>query len=155
MIKKIKKCWGNFLIDTFGVPPSVIWESCYLEFKEELDNMVMTENKRFKEQNLENHLNRIYDAKKGKVVFDEDIVDLLNELHDENEQLQARIQYLERKIQRERNSTQKQYEKWEKEAETKIKELSEENEQLKQDNNELENEIEKLENKLWNCQNVR
>ena len=37
--------------------------------------------KRFKEQNLENHLNRIYDTTKGEVVFDENIVDLLNELH--------------------------------------------------------------------------
>ena len=46
----------------------------------------MTE-KRFKEQNLENHLNRIYDTTKGEVVFDEDIVDLLNALHDENDQL--------------------------------------------------------------------
>ena len=41
--------------------------------------------KRFEEQNLENHLNRIYDTKKGNVVFDEDIVDLLNELAEEKE----------------------------------------------------------------------
>lgn len=47
--------------------------------------------KRFKEQNLENHLNRIYDTTKGEVVFDEDIVDLLNTLHDENEQLKQTI----------------------------------------------------------------
>ena len=46
----------------------------------------MTKNKRFEEQNPEYHLNRIYDAKKGKVIFDEDVVDLLNDFNDENEQ---------------------------------------------------------------------
>ena len=39
----------------------------------------MNENKRYSEQNLENHLNKIYDNYKGKVIFDEEIVDLLNE----------------------------------------------------------------------------
>ena len=39
----------------------------------------MTENKRYSEQNLENHLNRIYDNHECKVIFDEDIVNLLNE----------------------------------------------------------------------------
>ena len=43
----------------------------------------MTENKRYSEQNLENHLNRIYDNHEGKVIFDEEIVDLLNEQEEE------------------------------------------------------------------------
>jgi len=55
----------------------------------------MTE-KRFKEQNLENHLNRIYDTTKGGVVFDEDIVDLLNELHEENQTLKNKYEKLRR-----------------------------------------------------------
>jgi len=38
----------------------------------------MNENKRYSEQNLENHLNRIYDNHECKVIFDEEIVDLLN-----------------------------------------------------------------------------
>lgn len=46
-----------------------------------------TKNKRFEEQNPEYHLNRIYDSKNGKVIFDEDILDLLNDLNDENELL--------------------------------------------------------------------
>lgn len=46
----------------------------------------MTE-KRFIEQNLENHLNKVYDTQSGKVIFDEDIVDILNAFNDENEQL--------------------------------------------------------------------
>ena len=58
----------------------------------------MTE-KRFKEQNLENHLNRIYDTTKGEVVFDEDIVDLLNALHDENEKLHHAIVETEKMVQ--------------------------------------------------------
>lgn len=97
-----------------------------------------------------------YDNK--EVIDYDDVVDCLNEQHEqierlkrnfkaldevkcelaeENEQLKSRIEYLERKIQRERNSTQKQYAKWEKEAETKIKELSKENEQLKKEIEEL------------------
>lgn len=58
----------------------------------------MSENKRFKEQNLENHLNRIYDAKKGKVVFDEDVLGLLNDLNNENEQLKQQVKSKERLI---------------------------------------------------------
>ena len=50
--------------------------------------------KRFKEQNLENHLNRIYDTTKGEVVFDENIVDLLNELHKKNIQLENKLKFL-------------------------------------------------------------
>ena len=53
----------------------------------------MTE-KRFVEQNLENHLNKVYDTKKGKVVFDSEVVELLNELNDENKQLKSRIKEL-------------------------------------------------------------
>ena len=59
----------------------------------------MTENKRYSEQNLENHLNRIYDNQEGKVIFDEDIVDLLNEqderireLEKENERLKGGLE---------------------------------------------------------------
>lgn len=39
----------------------------------------MIEKKRYSEQNLENHLNRIYDNQQCKVIFDEDIVGLLND----------------------------------------------------------------------------
>lgn len=80
------------------------------------------------------------------------ICDLLNELHEENQDLKAfnqdlseelsvcanariskdnRIERLEEKIQIERTSFTKTQGRWSKEAETKIKELSEENEQLK------------------------
>ena len=52
-------------------------------------------------------------------------VDLLNNLHEENEQLKSRVEYLERKIDRERTSYQKQHEKWE-------EEIQKENEQLKE-----------------------
>lgn len=88
---------------------------------------------------------------KQKVLNLYDVVELLNELHEENkklkqvnemlqmdfamternlieknEQLKARIQYLENKIQRERVSYQKQHEKWE-------NEIQKENEQLKEE----------------------
>ena len=49
--------------------------------------MSMTENKRYSEQNLENHLNRIFDNHECKVIFDEEIVDLLNEQDAEIERL--------------------------------------------------------------------
>lgn len=44
-------------------------------------------------------------------------------VYQENEKLNSRIEYLERKIERERNATDKQYEKWEKEALEKINKL--------------------------------
>ena len=50
----------------------------------------MTENKRYSEQNLENHLNRIYDNQECKVIFDEDINDLLNEQDERIKDLETR-----------------------------------------------------------------
>lgn len=81
----------------------------------------MTE-KRFEEQNLENHLNRIYDAKKGKVVFDEDIVDLLNGLAEENQQCKE----YNAKLYSNSMKSEKQLLK-------QIKELKEENKELRND----------------------
>ena len=101
----------------------------------------------------------VYDGDKCISHFEDvshrdDIVKLLNELHEENEQLRhdatiliqsnqdyrkeneqlkQRNKKLEEKIQRERRVSAKQHLKWSKEAETKIKELSEENEQLKKE----------------------
>lgn len=49
----------------------------------------MTENKRYSEQNLENHLNRIYDNHECKVIFDEEIVDLLNEQEERIKELET------------------------------------------------------------------
>lgn len=96
---------------------------------------------------------------KCEMRIDDDLLKLLNELHEENEnvkdanaqccidysamrrdvlrykeeneQLKQRNDRLEEKIQRERRVSAKQHLKWSKEAEMKIKELSEENEQLK------------------------
>ena len=59
------------------------------------------------------------------------IEELLNMLHEENQQSRCRIQYLETKINRERNATSKQHLKWSDEAEEQITELEKENEQLK------------------------
>lgn len=58
------------------------------------------------------------------VKFRQDYEDIVNTLHEENEQLKSRVDYLERKIQRERVSYQKQHEKWE-------NEIQKENEKLK------------------------
>ena len=51
----------------------------------------MTE-KRFEFQNQDHHLNMVYDNKKGRVIFNEDIVECLNTLHEENHQLKKRLQ---------------------------------------------------------------
>ncbi len=42
---------------------------------------------RFEFQNQDKHLNIVYDNQKGGVIFNEDIVDLLNELYEENQDL--------------------------------------------------------------------
>ena len=60
----------------------------------------------------------------------DEVVELLNELHSRNKRL-------EKKIQRERTSFRKTHERWGKEAEDKIKELSEENERLRRCINEI------------------
>lgn len=94
-----------------------------------------------------------------KPLRNDEVVELLNELHEENQDLKAfnkelienlsvcanariskdnRIKRLEEKIQRERISFTKTQARWSKEAETKIKELAEENEQLKKRIKELE-----------------
>ena len=104
--------------------------------------------KRFEYKN-----HKVYDNLTGETHSSNMVsVNVLNELHEENQDLKAfnqdlseelsvcanariskdnRIERLEEKIQRERTSFTKTHEKWSKEAETKIKELSEENEQLK------------------------
>ena len=43
--------------------------------------------KRFEFQNQDYHLNMVYDNEKEGVIFNEDIVDCLNALHEENEKL--------------------------------------------------------------------
>ena len=60
----------------------------------------MTENKRYSEQNLENHLNRIYDNHECKVIFDEEIVDLLNEQDAEIKRLKCINRQLEERLDR-------------------------------------------------------
>ena len=58
-------------------------------------------------------------------LWKEEVVGLLNALHEENVKLQARNKYLATKIQRERNIHVKEHEKWE-------NEIQKENEKLKQ-----------------------
>ena len=58
----------------------------------------MTENKRYSEQNLENHLNRIYDNHECKVIFDEEIVDLLNSQDKEIKRLKCINRQLEERL---------------------------------------------------------
>ena len=104
----------------------------------------MTKNKRFEEQNPEYHLNRIYDAKKGKVIFDEDVVDLLNDFNDEKkkkkkllacsrkeandycEELMSKDEFIRLYISQRDNALEE------------IKQLKQENEQLKEYVNFLE-----------------
>ena len=47
--------------------------------------------KRFEFQNQDYHLNMVYDNEKGGVIFNEDIVDCLNALHEENQSLKQGI----------------------------------------------------------------
>ena len=55
----------------------------------------MTE-KRFEFQNQDYHLNMVYDNEKGGVIFNEDIVDCLNALHEENKHLNNIISAIEK-----------------------------------------------------------
>lgn len=61
--------------------------------------------KRFEFQNQDHHLNIVFDNQKGGVIFNEDIVDVLNQLNDENEQLKSELQKL-------RKTVNKQYVTW-------------------------------------------
>ena len=60
--------------------------------------MMMSENKRYSEQNLENHLNRIYDNHECKVIFDEEIVGLLNSQDKEIKRLKCINRQLEERL---------------------------------------------------------
>ena len=57
----------------------------------------MTE-KRFEFQNQDHHLNIVFDNQKGGVIFNEDIVDVLNHLNDENEQLKSELKNLRKLV---------------------------------------------------------
>ena len=85
----------------------------------------MTE-KRFIFQNQEQHLNKIYDIEKGRVVFDEDIVDLLNEQH---ETIQSLI------------SNSEKYRKLSIQFDNRNKELVSENALLEKENEQLKSEL--------------
>lgn len=94
-------------------------------------------NKRFTEQNLENHFNRIYDNQNKKVVFDEDICDLLNTLYDENEELKKELHKL--KLVNEMLSM---------DFSISEHELWRENQQLKQEKEQLQKEVDYIKNSI-------
>ena len=56
--------------------------------------MIVLSEKRFEFQNQDHHLNMVYDNEKGKVVFNEDIVDLLNEQYEEIVELREAMKRL-------------------------------------------------------------
>ena len=91
-------------------------------------------NKRFEEQNPEYHLNRIYDSKNGKVIFDEDILDLLNDFNDENERLKSEYKVLHTQYQDLKKFVENNFNEYltREKLDRQIIKLSEENEQLKQ-----------------------
>lgn len=105
-----------------------------------------TKNKRFEEQNPENHLNRIYDSKNGKVIFDEDILDLLNDLNDENERLKSEYKVLHTQYQDLKKFVEHNFNEYltREKLDRQIIKLSDENEQFKKANKELKQQLQKI-----------
>lgn len=66
-----------------------------------------------------------------RILSNEQVLKILNQLVDENEQLKKQNKKLQEKIKKERSSFKKTQERYSKEAEAKIKELVKENENTK------------------------